>query len=747
VAASAIPDDRSPPYRVALVVGLLVFVLYVCTLAPSTTMWDTSEYIAAVRVLGIPHPPGNPLFILLAHAFADLCALLPLSLSYAVRINLLAAVTSAAAAALWFLVTHRALRGHGLPPSARIACAAAAAWLGATAFSVWNQSVVNEKVYTVAMLGVSLCAWLALRWLDAPPASRRADVLLLCIAYLCGLGYANHPAGLLPLPAVAVLLLARRPATLLRWRLLLALAFVLFVGVTPFAFEPIRAAHNPPINEGAPTACTDGPRLDCMFSTTTYERLAANIRREQYGGHAVAKRQAPLGAQVGMWWMYWKWQWWRDVPKSQQPVQQTLAVAFLLLAALGAYSHWRRDRDSFWFVAPLIVTLTPALIVYLNFKYGWSQAVELGDSVAREVRDRDYFYLWSFASLAVWVGAGIATIWRWAASATQTVTQSAARASTQAATAAASTAAIATMPMTRRVLLTAPVLLVACIPLVGNYRFAPRHDHRFTAAWARDLLGSVEPYGILITNGDNDSFPLWHAQEVEGVRRDVSIVLTPHLGTDWYVRQLLRARVAPYTGVGIAAYAAQSVARPTTPMLALTDAEADAIPPYVEVNASQEFRHGDIRAAVPPGYLTRDQLLVLRLIADSFPARPVYFSLGNYAQALGLGEYIVTQGLAQRLTAQPTRTMPGVITAAGRYVDVPRSAALWSAYGGPTALPAEREWVDDASVGIPTAYAFTGQLLAEAMARGPQPQHAELVMAATARLAGKLHLLRASRSD
>jgi hypothetical protein len=96
-----------PPYLWALATFVIVLLVYVLTLAPTTAFWDASEYIAAARVLGIPHPPGNPLFIILAHTFG----LLPLADSYAERINLFAASTSAGAAAFWFLVAERWLRG------------------------------------------------------------------------------------------------------------------------------------------------------------------------------------------------------------------------------------------------------------------------------------------------------------------------------------------------------------------------------------------------------------------------------------------------------------------------------------------------------------------------------------------------------------------------------------------------------------------------------------------------------------
>lgn len=743
-------SESTPPYRTAVYVGAGVLLLYVVTLAPSTAMWDTSEYMAVARVLGIPHPPGNPVFVLVAHAFA----LLPIPVPYAARVNLLAAVTSAVSAALWFLVTYRCLRGAGLPQRARLAVAAAGTWLGATAFSVWNQSVVNEKVYTLAMLGVAASAWLALRWFDAQAVADRnairgnttrgdrsrsadlhdADSLLVIIAYLCGLGYANHPAGFLPLPAVGLFVLLRRPSTVLRWRTMLVAAVALCIGLTPFAYLPVRASHNPAINEGELTACVGGPRLDCIFSATTWSRLKGNIQREQYGGHAVAERQTTLAGQFGMWWQYFEWQWWRDAFGTQRGVQQSVAVFFLLLAALGAVMHWKGDRDSFLFIAPLIFTLTPALIFYLNFKYGWSQALELGNSVPREVRDRDYFYVWSFASLAVWMATGIAALYRWAARLLPATNAPGADASSR-----------ASLLSRHRYLVASPLLLIALVPALGNYRYAPRNTHRFTAAWARDLLGSVEPYAILITNGDNDSFPLWYAQQVEGIRRDVSVVLTPYLGSDWYPRLLIRSKVEPYAGAGLPAYAPLALTVPTAPMFSLSEREANEVPPYMQFRETQQFSHGRIRALIPAGVLTRDQLLVLRLIADVFPQRPVYFSLGNYPHQLGLGEHIVSQGLAQRLTDAPAASIPGVMSVGGGYIDLERSNALWASYLAPKALLDDRDWIDDASIVIPSAYVGTGQFLAQALGQRGLGQRAEVVYAETMLLARKLRLVARNR--
>ncbi len=127
-------DDFRPPYGAAAIAGGLVFALYALTLAPTTAFWDTSEYIATGHILGIPHPPGNPLFVVLARAWSVLLA--PLGLSVAVRINLFSALMGACAHGLWFLVVHHILRSFSEDRMFRLVGAAASVLVSATAFTV-----------------------------------------------------------------------------------------------------------------------------------------------------------------------------------------------------------------------------------------------------------------------------------------------------------------------------------------------------------------------------------------------------------------------------------------------------------------------------------------------------------------------------------------------------------------------------------------------------------------------------------
>lgn len=692
--------DSRPSYLAAGIAFVGVFLLYLVTLSPDTAMWDTSEYIAAAYTLGIPHPPGNPFFVLIGRVFS----VLPIAPTVAMRINLLAAISSATAAAMWFLITERVLVGWFEKRWQRIVGGALAVLIGSTAFTVWAQSVVNEKVYTISLAGLAITAWLTVRWCDDPDGPS-ADRLLVLIAYICGLGYANHMAGMLAAPAVGLAVLIRRPKTITRWKVLLACVGALVLGGTPFLTQPIRAAHFPAINEGEPTACRAGLNVSCTFSKGTYDAFMYNFNRGQYGKPELGERQAPLGAQVGMWWLYFKWQWLRDVDGKQPGLQGSLAAIFLVLGILGGWVHYKRDPRSFAFFGPLMFTLTLLLIYYMNFKYGYSQSPDLGDSVQREVRDRDYFYLWSFSAWSVWAALGLVFVWESFAAMLGNEPVKVGNETLE-------------LPTTRSWAVTSPILLLAFVPLFGNWTAATRHGETDTGDFAVDLLNSVEPYGVLVTVGDNDTFPLWYAQEVLGVRKDVIVANTSLLNTDWYTRQVLRRPIFEYDAAkGPAVYRGKVWVKPTTPPMALTMDQADSVPLGQEITQPQLFVAGKIRAVVQPRFLARADIFVLKMIQDA-KGRSIYFSrtAGGYPFELGLGNYVLTQGLARKLLPDSIGGSADTVKVQGEgWVDVVRMKALVAGFKSPVALERKNKWIDKASVGIPYLYVSTNYVLSEAL--------------------------------
>lgn len=723
-------DDLKPPYIAALMAGLAVFVLYAVTLAPTTAFWDTSEYIATGEIMGIPHPPGNPLFVVLARAWSILLA--PLGLSVAVKINLFSSLMSATAHGLWFLVVHHILRHFSEDRVFRLAGAGAAVLVSATAFTVWNQSNVNEKVYTVSLLTIALLSWLAVRWQENLGRGKD-DNLLVLMAFVLALSVGNHLMAFLAAPAIGLFILWVHPKTLLNWRLYIAGLVAAIVGLTIHLFLPIRAGLSPVINEAAPTCPDIG---SAIYAVVSYGKagcvaLAEALNRSQYSKPPLVPRQAPLADQFANYLQYFDWQWSRSLGGEQgvfARIRLPFTMLFSGLGIWGAVEHYRRDKASFIYVATLFATLSVALVYYLNFKYGYSLLAPVADRSLHEVRERDYFFVVSFSVWGLWAGMGIATLWKEAA-----------------------------QEVSGGLKKTSPILALALIPLALNWSWATRTYDYAARDWAYNLLQSVEPYSVLFTNGDNDTFPLWYLQEVEGIRRDVTVIVTSYLNTDWYTKQLKdlttpcgdtdpssdwsviqcqrpydpsKTPAAYVTDPGQAngrtPIVLESIVAPTKSLLPLSDEQIEeAALSYTRLDQGVAIQIGNIEARLPGGMLLQPwQRFALTLLVESIEDRPIYFaSSGNAAASLGVQPYLVRQGLAFRLSNGPPADNPHFtplgqspyLPVTGEFVDAGRTALLADEVfihrGG---IPDWDHWPDIATIGIPNYYSWVYLALIEA---------------------------------
>ena len=614
----------SPPYKAAACASAGVLLLYVLTLAPTTAWWDASEYIATGYTLGIPHPPGNPLFVALARTWSLLLA--PLGLSPAIRVNLLAAATSAGAFFFFHLIAHRTLAQlRGVGREALIG-AGIAVLVGATAFTVWSQSTANEKVYTVSLLVLAAVTWLVLRGHDLGLDRPKGQRLLVGAVYLMALGSTNHLMSVLPAAAVGVFVLLARPGILVRPRFLSRCVLAVVVGLSFNFFLPIRAAQRPVINEGDPLCDGFVETAAAIYTNgkAGCPALASSLQREQYAKPPVTMRMAPVTHQLHNFFQYFDWQWSRGMDPDEpiSPRRLPFTLLFLALGVAGLVSVWRADRNSGAYLAVLAATLSLGLVFYLNFRYGYSLAEEITDVRAHEVRERDYFFLLGFAVWGVMAGLGLVWGWLWLGGRLGSTAKS------------------------------APVLAVAALPFFMNLNWANRAGDYAAHDYAYDLLNSVEPYAVLFTNGDNDTFPLWYLQEVEGIRQDVTVAVVQYLFTDWYPKQLRELtgpdRQRPYTPVEGSPY--EDREPPASSVLGMTDDQLRRVGDG-PLPDSFALRIGSMVVEYPAGmFLGRGHRVALSMIRSSATERPIYFagSTGEMA-AMGLKPWGVAEGLAVRL--------------------------------------------------------------------------------------------------
>lgn len=469
------------------VVAVVIFCIYVATLAPTVTYWDAGEFLSAIHSLGIPHPPGTPVFVFVANVWAKVLS--PFA-GFAYSINLFSAASTAVACGIAALLMQRWTGDRW--------AAAAGGLTAGLMSSVWLNATETE-VYSPALL-VSL---LLLLIADQARTTRDRRWFVL-LAYMLGFGWSLQLSALVAAPAAIFLALWRWPAqrddfagdrrALLSTSTAMALAAAL--GASAVLFMLIRARHDPAINQGNPA---------------TWQALADVITRRQYLPAAMLPRQAPLYLQIGNMFEYADWQVALGLAPDPQPTFARTG-ATLLFAALGVVGfRWHRKRNvpSWEGMTMLFITATLGVVVYLNMKASPSYAQEiLGATAKHEARERDYFFALGFFSWGLWAGAG----------------------------------AVTTLRKLGRGGALAGVAL-AMVPAVLNWKAVDRS--RMPEAFAaRDsairLLSRAPRNAVVFAVGDNDTYPVWYMQEVERFRRDVTPVTLPLLSAKWYRQELAR---------------------------------------------------------------------------------------------------------------------------------------------------------------------------------------------------------------
>lgn len=629
--------------RNKIVAGLVFFVttvIYLSTLAPTVAFWDCGEFITTAYTLGIPHPPGAPFYTLLGRIFS----MLPFG-EIAFRVNLLSAATGIATVVLIYLCTVRLIstwldRENTIQQVAILVGGVVASLSTAFSFSFWNNAIEAE-VYGLSMCITMLAVWVALRWDDAHK-DHNSDRLLLFIAYLFGLGAGVHLQCLLTIPGILILLftdlMEDRP---LQHQVLVVVGLTLYpflsivfplsvaallTGAIIIGLLILRPAWRNPqfwllgIVIGALGFSTYfalfirsglNPIID-MNDPETWENFKAFMGRQQYGTHLVFPRRAePWAFQFNIHVKYFLQQFpffdgisasFRravDVYMSRYQIIQYSLIT-LALGIGGAVYHLRKDWKRFASLFAMFALMGVGLVLYLNMP-------------DPEPREREYIFVGAYTFFGIWMGIGAAGVIAWMQN------------------------------KSLAILAAALMLLVPSGILVKNYHVHDRTGDFVPYDYAYNIMATCEPNAILFTNGDNDTYPLWFLQGVEGVRTDIQIVNLSLIKTSWYIKQLKRLGVE----------------------VGLEDDEIEdwlgALPwdydRSVEI-AGLKLEAGDLpivgyptgrgRETVP--VLEPHTLMIWRVVRDNWEKRPIYFAVTvpdiNMA---GLKPYLSMEGMAYKL--------------------------------------------------------------------------------------------------
>ena len=698
---------------IAFFIFLLTFVVYFDTMAPTVSYWDCGEFIAVSHTLGVPHPPGSPFFLLLGRIFSMLPfsediafrvnIISPLVSALAVMLLYLSIVK---------VVTHWRGEIKNISDSLIVFGGGVS---GALAFAFTDShwfNAVEAEVYAFSTFFTAIVVWLILLW-NEKADQKGHERYLLIIAYMIGLATGLHLLNLLAIPFITLIIYFRKYKVewktfginvlitaviffvihngiikglpkmaagflgvwgtaflifsifgLMVWAILNKQHLISFaatsvvlvlLGYSTYTMIFIRSNQDPTIDENDPE---------------TVEAMISYLEREQYGSVGqfprrfkglrqmyevvgppssngeYSSRQKSQYRKIDMskqWDFFWNyqikkmynryflWQFAGRGPSTESGVtamgansredgvhwsQFGLPLA-LIIGLIGMFYHGSKDQRMSFSVMSLFLLTGYAIIIYLN-------------QDDPQPRERDYSYVGSFFAFSIWIGAGVSAIGEFIEK------------------------KIGDTNLRNRLLSIMLVLVIAFMPGVMmsvNYHSHDRSGNYVAWDYSYNILQSVGPNGILFTNGDNDTFPLWYLQEVENVRKDVAVVNLSLLNTPWYIKQWKEARPE------------------NTKFINLSDNQVDAITSrlqrweekkvQVPVNNDPKNDQGYIEWNLKPTFagqaLRVQDIMILRIIKDANWKVPIYFAVTvSQSNRIGLDSYLDMQGLTFQLKSHKT---------------------------------------------------------------------------------------------
>jgi hypothetical protein len=687
---------------IAGILFLITFGIYFSTMAPTVSFWDTGEFIATSYILGIPHPPGSPLFLLIGKLFT----LIPLSSDIAFRMNIFSPLISAGTISLLFLICNQfidRLNSNDNMKYFKMWSSVIASLMFAFTHSHWFNAVETE-VYALSSFMTALVVYLILIW-SKNKEKEHSAMYLMGIVYVIGLATGVHLLNLLTIPFIGLIiyfstsnfstknLIITLGLSLLAFiviqngiikgfptiidkigfeglllligilsyllyssiknkktisSLIYTSLFLIIIGYSTYLAIFIRSGQNPNIDENNPE---------------TIEEATSYLNRDQYGSMSFLPRKfnnLPSKISIVGSPEYPDFQFSSRQEYQYMTHNVSEQASFLLTYQINKmyirYFLWQfagkgPSNDSF--VSDFGASSKEDGVDWRQF--GLPLALVMGlIGIYSHFRRNKYD---AFSLLVLFIMTGLAIIFYL----NQDSPQARERDYSYVASFMAFSIWISigifstvnyicdtflekSIKLNQTFVYLMASMFLVFMPLrmlIANYEEHDRTGNYIAWDMAYNMLQTCEPDAILFTNGDNDTFPVWYLQEVEKIRTDVRVINLSLLNTPWYVTQIRDQ---------------------DNPFISMNDNEIENLDfkkwssNTISINAPVDDLNPDgiIEWELKPTYLDValriQDLMVLRIIKDNNWNRPVYFAVTvSPTSMLNLEDYLTMEGLAYRL--------------------------------------------------------------------------------------------------